>query len=158
MAQQNKVIELVKALTEILKENDLGELEVRRWDAEREELEIRIAARGHSGITAAAPQQSVARAPDANAAPAAEPQPAEPENLAGVVTAPMVGTVYLQPEPDAPPFVEIGQQVAEGDTLVIIEAMKTMNHISAPHAGIVRRVLVENSTIVEFGSPLVIIE
>ncbi len=160
MAQKNNDIELVKSLTEILKENDLGELEFRRRATDRDELEIRIAARLHSGsaVAAAVPRQSAAPPPEASAAPAAEPKPAGPGHLPGVVTAPMVGTVFLQPEPGAPPFIEIGQQVAEGETLVIIEAMKTMNHIPAPHAGIVRSVLVENSTIVEYGSPLVIIE
>jgi acetyl-CoA carboxylase biotin carboxyl carrier protein len=70
----------------------------------------------------------------------------------------MVGTIYLQPEPGAPAFVSVGAQVAEGDTLLIIEAMKTMNHIPAPRAGTVKRILVEDGGAVEYGSPLLIIE
>ena len=70
----------------------------------------------------------------------------------------MVGTVYMQAEPGAPAFVSIGQSVNEGDTLLIVEAMKTMNHIPAPHAGTVRRILVEDGAPVEYGAPLVILE
>jgi acetyl-CoA carboxylase biotin carboxyl carrier protein len=70
----------------------------------------------------------------------------------------MVGTVYLQAEPGSPAFITVGQQVAEGDTLLIVEAMKTMNHIPAPKSGIVKRILVEDGAAVEFGSPLAIIE
>jgi len=74
------------------------------------------------------------------------------------VTSPMVGTVYMAPEPGASPFVSTGAEVREGDTLLIIEAMKTMNHIPAPRAGTVKRILVEDGGPVEFGAPLVIIE
>ena len=70
----------------------------------------------------------------------------------------MVGTIYMQAEPGAPAFVSVGQQVAEGDTLLIVEAMKTMNHIPAPRAGTVKRILVEDQSAVEFGAPLMIIE
>jgi len=70
----------------------------------------------------------------------------------------MVGTVYTQPEPGAPTFVKVGDQVAEGDTLLIVEAMKTMNHIPAPKAGTIKRILVEDGAAVEFGTPLAIIE
>jgi acetyl-CoA carboxylase biotin carboxyl carrier protein len=70
----------------------------------------------------------------------------------------MVGTVYMQPEPGASPFISVGTTVAEGDTLLIVEAMKTMNHIPAPRAGTVKRILVENGAAVEYGAPLVIIE
>jgi acetyl-CoA carboxylase biotin carboxyl carrier protein len=70
----------------------------------------------------------------------------------------MVGTVYMQAEPGSPPFISVGQQVAEGDTLLIVEAMKTMNHIPAPRAGTIKRILVEDSAPVEYGAPLVILE
>ena len=70
----------------------------------------------------------------------------------------MVGTVYMQPEPGAPSFISVGQQVREGDTLIIVEAMKTMNHIPAPRAGTVKRILVEDGAPVEYGAPLVILE
>ena len=72
--------------------------------------------------------------------------------------APMVGTIYLQPEPGAPSFVSVGKTVEEGDTLLIVEAMKTMNHIPAPRAGTVKRILVEDGAAVEYGTPLMIIE
>jgi len=98
----------------------------------------------------AAPQ-----AAPAEAAPAAGEDPA---SHPGAVTSPMVGTVYLQPEPGAPAFVKVGSTVDEGDTLLIVEAMKTMNHIHAPKSGTVKRILVDDGAAVEFGSPLVIIE
>jgi acetyl-CoA carboxylase biotin carboxyl carrier protein len=96
----------------------------------------------------------------AAAAPADTPTTdvADPANHPGAVPSPMVGTIYLQPEPGAPAFVSVGAQVAEGDTLLIIEAMKTMNHIPAPRAGTVKRILVEDGGAVEYGSPLLIIE
>ena len=74
------------------------------------------------------------------------------------MTSPMVGTVYLQGEPGAPPFITVGASVSEGDTLLIVEAMKTMNHIPAPRAGTVKRILVGDGDAVEFGAPLVILE
>lgn len=82
----------------------------------------------------------------------------DPANHPGAVTSPMVGTAYLAPEPGASAFISVGQQVNEGDTLLIVEAMKTMNHIPAPKAGTVKRILVEDGAAVEFGSPLVIVE
>ena len=98
---------------------------------------------------------------DAPVAPAAAPAPAEPkkEDLTkNAVTSPMVGTAYLAPAPGARPFVEVGQQVSEGQTLIIIEAMKTMNQISSPRAGTVKAILVEDAQPVEFGEPLVVVE
>ena len=82
----------------------------------------------------------------------------DPANHPGAVTSPMVGTVYLQSEPGSPAFISVGATVAEGDTLLIVEAMKTMNHIPAPRAGTVKRILVEDGGAVEFGTPLVILE
>jgi acetyl-CoA carboxylase biotin carboxyl carrier protein len=78
--------------------------------------------------------------------------------IPGAVTSPMVGTVYLQPEPGAAAFVKVGDTVEEGQTLLIVEAMKTMNHIPAPRAGTVKRILVEDGAPVEFGAPLMILE
>jgi acetyl-CoA carboxylase biotin carboxyl carrier protein len=100
----------------------------------------------------------MAAAPAAAPAPAAEAAPEDPAAHPGAVTSPMVGTVYMQPEPGAPSFIAVGQQVREGDTLVIVEAMKTMNHIPAPRAGTVKRILVEDGAPVEYGAPLVILE
>ena len=101
------------------------------------------------------PQQRLAAPATPAEAPAAIEDPAAHP---GAVTSPMVGTVYLQAEPGSPPFITVGAKVSEGDTILIIEAMKTMNQIPAPKAGTVTRILVEDSAAVEFGSPLVIIE
>ncbi|HRM74544.1 MAG TPA: acetyl-CoA carboxylase, biotin carboxyl carrier protein, partial [Paracoccus sp. (in: a-proteobacteria)] len=81
-----------------------------------------------------------------------------PAQHPGAVTSPMVGTAYLSAEPGATPFVAIGQQVKEGDTLMIVEAMKTMNHIPSPRSGTVKRILVDDGNPVEFGSPLMVVE
>jgi len=98
-------------------------------------------------------------APVAAAPAAAVTEPAEdPASHPGAVTSPMVGTVYLQAEPDSPKFITVGAPVSEGDTLLIVEAMKTMNHIPAPKSGTIKRILVEDGGAVEFGTPLVIIE
>ncbi|WP_332870118.1 acetyl-CoA carboxylase biotin carboxyl carrier protein, partial [Roseovarius salinarum] len=104
-----------------------------------------------------------AQAPAAPAAPAPGPAAAaeepvdDPASHPGAVTSPMVGTVYMQAEPGAAPFVKVGDAVNEGDTLLIVEAMKTMNHIPAPHAGTVKRILVDDGAAVEFGAPLMIV-
>ena len=84
--------------------------------------------------------------------------PDDPANLIGAVTSPMVGTVYLQAEPGSEPFISIGDKITEGQTILIVEAMKTMNQIPAPKSGKVARILVEDGTPVEFGTPLIIIE
>ena len=110
--------------------------------------------------TCAPVQTDYAPSPAAAAAPAA-PAPAESakEDLTkNAVTSPMVGTAYLAPAPGARPFVEVGQKVSEGQTLIIIEAMKTMNQISSPRAGTVKAILVEDAQPVEFGEPLVVVE
>jgi acetyl-CoA carboxylase biotin carboxyl carrier protein len=98
-----------------------------------------------------------AAAAPAGAAPAAAAV-ADPGKHPGAVPSPMVGTAYLAPEPSAAPFVEVGTRVAQGQTILIIEAMKTMNHIPAPKAGVVTAILVGNGQPVEFGEPLAIIE
>ena len=111
-------------------------------------------------VTMAAPapiQHHVAQpAPGAPAAQVAAPE--DPAQHPGAVTSPMVGTVYLASEPGASPFVTIGAQVSEGQTVLIIEAMKTMNQIPAPRSGTVKRILVEDGSPVEYGAPLLIIE
>ncbi len=144
-------VAFVQALARILSENDLSELQVNRKFSESDSLNVRLR-RGTNVAPVAAP------AP-ASPAPTATPASIEdPAKLPGAVTSPMVGTAYLQPEPGAAPFVTVGQQVAEGDTLLIIEAMKTMNHIPAPKSGTVKRILVADGDAVEFGAPLMIIE
>jgi acetyl-CoA carboxylase biotin carboxyl carrier protein len=104
---------------------------------------------------AAAALAAPAAALPAAAAPAAIEDPAQ---APGAVTSPMVGTVYLQAEPGTKAFVSVGDRVSEGQTLLIVEAMKTMNQIPAPRAGVVKRILVEDGAPVEYGAPLMIIE
>lgn len=154
-------VSFIQALAELLRENDLTELQVKREYGEDDSLNVRVSRAAPQ--VAAAPVQiaAPAAAPVAAAAAAPAAQAAAPEDPAshpGAVTSPMVGTIYMQAEPGAPAFVSVGAQVAEGDTLLIVEAMKTMNHIPAPRAGKVTRILVEDGSTVEFGAPLVIIE
>ena len=113
--------------------------------------------RASAGIVAAAAPApaAVAAAPAAEAAPAAA---APSANQAGAVTSPMVGTAYVAPEPGAGPFVKVGDQVAEGQTVLIVEAMKVMNPIRAPHAGTVQQILVSDGQPVEFGEVIMVIQ
>ena len=153
-------VAFIKALAELLRENDLTELQVKREYGEDDSLKVRVS---RAGPPPAPVAQIAVPAPAPVAAPAGESTPApqaaeDPASHPGVATSPMVGTVYMQPEPGAPAFISVGSAVAEGDTLLIVEAMKTMNHIPAPHAGTVKRILVEDGAAVEFGTPLVIIE
>jgi acetyl-CoA carboxylase biotin carboxyl carrier protein len=160
-------VEFIQALAELLAANDLTELEVMREYGDNDSLNVRVSRATEAPVHIAAPVAAapVAAAPVAAAPAAAAPAPAaapaaaeDPASHPGAVTSPMVGTVYLQPEPGAPSFVSVGAQVSEGQTLLIIEAMKTMNQIPAPKSGTVKRILVEDGGAVEFGSPLVIIE
>jgi len=156
-------IAFIRQLAELLRETDLSEIEVEREFGEDDQLKVRVSR--HSSVApAAAPVQMVhaaAPAPTAHAAPAPAASAAAPEDPAmhpGAVSSPMVGTCYLAAEPGAAPFVKVGDQVSEGQTLLIIEAMKTMNQIPATVAGVVKRILVDDGTPVEFGAPLMIIE
>jgi acetyl-CoA carboxylase biotin carboxyl carrier protein len=154
-------VAFIQALAELLRENDLTELEVMREYGEDDSLNVRVSRAAPSVTYAAAPAQmqyAPAAAAPAAAAPAAASTPQDPATLPGAVTSPMVGTVYMQAEPGSPAFVSVGAQVTEGDTLLIIEAMKTMNHIPAPKSGTVKRILVEDGAAVEYGAPLMIIE
>ncbi|SMX30316.1 Biotin carboxyl carrier protein of acetyl-CoA carboxylase [Pelagimonas phthalicica] len=158
-------VAFIKALAELLQENDLTELEVMREYGEDDSLNVRVSRQQNVTVAAAAPMAApapVAAAPAPAAAPAAAAPaadvPEDPASHPGAVTSPMVGTVYMQAEPGAPSFISVGTQVKEGDTLLIVEAMKTMNHIPAPKAGTVKRILVEDGAPVEFGAPLVILE
>jgi acetyl-CoA carboxylase biotin carboxyl carrier protein len=139
--------DLIRELADLLKETDLTEIEI-----ERDDVRIRVG-------RAAATVQVAAPAP---AAPAASPAPiGEPAKTAankGAVNSPMVGTAYRAPEPGGKPFVEVGDKVREGQTLCIIEAMKTMNQIPATRAGTVTQIFIEDGQPVEFGEPLMIIE
>jgi acetyl-CoA carboxylase biotin carboxyl carrier protein len=155
-------IAFIRQLAELLNETDLSEIEVEREYGKEDQLKVRVT-RSSAVEYVAAPQVAPAPAPAASpapaaAAPAAPAAHAEPAQHPGAVTSPMVGTVYLQAEPGTPPFVKVGDQVSEGQTLLIIEAMKTMNQIPAPTAGKIARILVDDGSPVEFGAPLVIIE
>ena len=155
-------VEFIEALAAILNENDLTEIEVRREFGEDDTLDVRVA-RGGTTQVVAAPAPAAAPVMHAAApAPSAAPVAAvsvddDPAMDPGAVTSPMVGTVYLQAEPGTPPFVSVGDVVKEGQTLIIIEAMKTMNQIPAPRDGTVKRILVEDGAPVEFGAPLFIL-
>jgi len=154
-------VAFISALAELLRENDLTELQVKREYAEADSLNVRVSRQHNQVVTqvAAAPVAPAPVAAPTAATAAVAAAPAEdPATLPGAVTSPMVGTVYLQAEPGTPPFAAEGSKVAEGDTLLIIEAMKTMNHIPAPKSGTVRRILVDDGAAVEFGAPLMVIE
>lgn len=142
--------ELIRELAELLTETGLTEIEI-----ERKDMRVRVA----RGAVAAAPAAVAAPAPAS--APATAEKSAAGGDLAshpGTVISPMVGTAYRSPEPGAAPFVEIGSEVKEGQTVMIVEAMKTMNHIPSPRSGKVTSVLIEDGQPVEFGEPLVVIE
>lgn len=154
-------VSFIQALAELLQANDLTELQVKREYAENDSLNVRVSRKVEVvNQIAAAPAPSVAPAAASTSSPAPAPaeSDADPASLPGAVTSPMVGTIYFAPEPGAAPFSAIGQTVKEGDTLLIIEAMKTMNHIPAPRSGTIKRILVEDGGPVEFGAPLMIIE
>jgi len=152
MTSKNPTIDqdLIRQLALLLTETDLTEIEV-----EHEDLRIRVA----RNVTAA-PAAYQVTAPMAAVAPVVAAAPAE-VSLAGhpgVVPSPMVGTAYRSPEPSAKTFIEIGDTVREGQTLLIVEAMKTMNQIPAPRSGVVKAIMVEDGQPVEYGEPLLIIE
>jgi acetyl-CoA carboxylase biotin carboxyl carrier protein len=149
--------QLVRDLAGILNETNLTEIEV-----ELDDLKIRVSRQAPTvhAVAAAPAYAPPAAQPTANsvaAAPAAAaPSPAD--QAKNSVPSPMVGTAYLSPSPDAKPFIEIGQSVKEGQTLLIIEAMKTMNQIPSPRSGTVKAILVEDAQPVEYGMPLVVVE
>jgi acetyl-CoA carboxylase biotin carboxyl carrier protein len=140
--------DVIRELAKLLDETGLTEIEY-----ERDGTSIRVARHGNTAAgrvwAAEPPRAAPVSTPAASADPADHP---------GAVTSPMVGTVYLGSAPDAKPFVDVGSQVKVGETLIIIEAMKTMNQIPAPRSGTVTQILVENGQPVEFGEPLMIIE
>ena len=149
---------LVRSLADILNDTDLTEIEVERGD-----LKIRVARE----VTVAAPVQYAAAPAQMAAAPApvaATPaaMPSDPATIVArsgeEVKSPMVGTAYLQASPEAPPFIAPGDKVKKGQTLLIVEAMKTMNPIQSPRDGVVKEVLVGDAQPVEFGEPLVLLE
>lgn len=147
--------QLIRDLASILDETNLTEIEV-----EQEDLRIRVS-RTPAAVQAYSAPAAPAPAPAAQSASAATTaaQPAAPaDNSKNAVPSPMVGTAYLAAAPGAKPFIEVGQQIKEGQTLLIIEAMKTMNQIPSPRSGTVTAILFEDAQPVEYGEPLVVIE
>lgn len=152
MSDTGKLVDqdLIRELAELLGETGLTEIEI-----EQNGLRVRVArSAAVSAAVTPPPVQTATRADD-------HPGPQSESDLVahpGAVTSPMVGTAYRAPEPGAAPFVEVGSQIAEGQTFLIIEAMKTMNQIPAPRSGTITAILVEDGEPVEFGQPLIIIE
>lgn len=155
MTKDTKIdMEIIRDLAKILNETNLSNIEL-----EQDGIRICVSRQGvlpphEKTIYTAIP-------PHATTPPAAAttPSPAKEEKLSkNAITSPMVGTAYLAPSPGAQPFVEIGQNVSEGQTLLIIEAMKTMNHISSPRSGTVKAIFVKDSQPVEFEEPLIVVE
>lgn len=141
--------DVIRELADLLNETGLSEIEI-----EKSGLRVRVARQ--INVAAAQPVAAVAAAPAAVAG--GEVAASDAARHPGALKSPMVGTAYRSPEPGAAPFVEVGSRVNQGDTILIIEAMKTMNSIPAPKAGTVTAVLFENGQPVEFGEPLIIIE
>lgn len=148
MSKRSVDFDLIRELAALLHETDLTEIEVGDDDNR-----IRIA-RTLAAVAAAAP---VTAAPAALAAPIAETAASGSAVPLGAVPSPMVGTVYLSSDPSTAPYIRVGDQVSEGDTLLIVEAMKVMNPITSPRSGTVKEILVENQQPIEFGQPLVIL-
>ncbi|API51968.1 acetyl-CoA carboxylase biotin carboxyl carrier protein [Rhizobium leguminosarum] len=155
MAEKKSGIDqaLIRDLANILNETDLTEIEV-----EQDDLRIRVSRAGTPQYVQAPIAAPGYAAPAAAAAAVAAPAAAPSRNPANVVNAPMVGTVYMAPAPGARPFIEVGATVKEGQTLIIIEAMKTMNQIPSPKSGKVTEILVDDGHPVEYGQALVVIE
>lgn len=143
---------MIRDLADLLNETGLSEIEL-----ERDGLRLRVARQITVGGSVAAAPLALAGAAAGHAQGGAKPV-GDPAQHPGTVKSPMVGTAYRSPEPGAATFIEIGSRVAQGQTLLIIEAMKTMNHIPAPKSGTVSAILIDNGQPVEFGEPLVIIE
>lgn len=153
--------ELIRELAELLDKSSLSEIEVAEDDFSiRVAREVPAAVNYAAPAAAPAPAAPVASAPaaPAPAAVAAEPAAASAADHPGMVPSPMVGTAYASPSPDAAAFIKVGDKVKEGDTLLIIEAMKVMNQIASPKSGTVKEILFADSQPVEFGEPLCIIE
>ncbi|MEE8499459.1 MAG: acetyl-CoA carboxylase biotin carboxyl carrier protein subunit [Kiloniellales bacterium] len=151
--------DLIRRLAALLEETGLSEIE---YEAEGQRIRVgRGGGPGSSGPAGPAPPAAASAAGPAPGAPLGAPldAPLDAEAVpAGAVTSPMVGTVYLAAEPGAPPLVKVGDKVTEGQTLLIIEAMKVMNPLAAPHAGTVTQILVSDGQPVEFGEPLLIVD
>jgi acetyl-CoA carboxylase biotin carboxyl carrier protein len=148
--------DLIRELSELLDETGLSEIEIEQ-DGKRIRVARNLTVAAAPAPAPAIPVASLGGEPLAQMSDAG-PLPVDAAKHPGLVTSPMVGTAYGAPEPGAKPFVEVGSKVKVGDTLLIVEAMKTMNQIPAPRAGTVTQILFEDGQPVEFGEPLVIIE
>lgn len=158
MSKIKEYKELIRELAELLDKSSLSEIEVAEDD-----FSIRVAREVPAAVNYSAPAapvapQAPAAAPAPVAAPASEPASTNAGDHPGMVPSPMVGTAYAAPGPDSEPFIKVGDKVKEGDTLMIIEAMKVMNQIASPKSGTVKDILFADSQPVEFGEPLCIIE
>lgn len=154
MSKIKEYKELIRELAELLDKSSLSEIEVAEDD-----FSIRVAREVPAAVNYTAPAAApVAAAPVATPAPAAEAPAASSADHPGMVPSPMVGTAYAAPSPDADNFIKVGDKVKEGDTLLIIEAMKVMNQIASPKSGTVKEILFADAQPVEFGEPLCIIE
>jgi acetyl-CoA carboxylase biotin carboxyl carrier protein len=145
--------DLIRELAKLLDETNLTEIEV-----EREGLRVRVARQITTHVLAPGGAAHIPSIPSIAPAPAILTDAIDPAKHPGAVTSPMVGTAYRGAAPGAAPFVDLGSKVVVGETLLIIEAMKTMNQIPAPRSGTVTQILIEDGQPVEFGEPLVIIE
>lgn len=151
-------VDAIRSLAELLEETNLNEIEITQADSS-----VRVTRNGGQVVqTVSAPVASVAAEPVPAAAPqsveAAAPAVTDLSKHPGAVTSPMVGTAYLKPDPESDSFVSVGQSVSEGDTLLIVEAMKVMNPIKASKSGTVKQIIVTDAQPVEFGEVLLIIE
>ena len=148
----------VESLTKVLKKNNLTELEISRDYGDEKGITVRLSQRLNADHDTTGTKMPIITEIEKKTTEKKSKPSDDPALSAGAVTSPMVGTCFLQPEPGSQPFVSVGENVIEGQTLLIIEAMKTMNHIPASKTGIIKRILVEDGTPVEFGAPLMIIE
>jgi acetyl-CoA carboxylase biotin carboxyl carrier protein len=155
-------LDLIKELVQLIKQNDLAEIELEHSDKDSESVYVRVSRQNDvllpqvSKLQSASPTLPIR---NENADGAKEPLKTPTiENDPGTLLSPMVGTVYLAPEPDSSPFVQVGDKVTIGQTILIVEAMKTLNQIPAVKNGVIKRILVEDGMPVEYGSPLAVIE
>lgn len=149
--------ELVRRLSHLLKETDLSEIEY-ETGGHRIRVARQISVHATAPAAPAAPAQASQGSGEASSAPKPGPEATAEQVPPGAVTSPMVGTVYVGPDPSSPPYVRVGDKVSEGDTLMIIEAMKVMNPMPAPRTGTVTQILISDGQPVEFGEPLLVLE
>ena len=155
-------LDLIKELVQLVKENDLSEIELEHSEKDSDTVYVRVSRQNDLSLSAAQKSQStetsVSILNENKGAIKEPPKTSNIENDPDTLLSPMVGTVYLAPEPDSNPFVQVGDKVIIGQTILIVEAMKTLNQIPAVKNGVIKRILVEDGMPVEYGSPLVVIE